>query len=128
MKLLSTKANAPWVAGASLVLSLLTFVIGNFVLLGYERELSSVFELWMFALFASAILYLAIKRGRRVTATLFSLAFIAACVSYLVFFADRNNTFATLTGSLFYIYTILIGAVVSVLFDFLLTLNKKKGL
>lgn len=126
MKILPTRNNALGIAFASLVISFATFFTAHFFLLGYERDLASVVELWMFAVFAAVVFFILIIRNRMTAFNIFSVMFIAACLAYLITFADRNNTFATLTGSLFYIYIILIGSIVSILVDFLLTIKKKR--
>lgn len=126
MKLLFDKKNALGIALASLIVSFVVFFIANFVLLGYERELSVVLELSPFALYAALVFFGLLKTERFIGVSLFSVAFLAACVMYLFIFADQNNAFASLSGSLMYIYIILIGSIVSLIIDLLITWNQKK--
>lgn len=126
MNNLFTKNNAVLISLASLVISFTTFIVANFVLLGYERDLASVLELWVFAVFAALVFLILVLRQRKTAFKIFSVVFLSACLAYLIMFADRGNTFASLTGSLFYIYIILLGSVLSVLVDLLLTLKKKR--
>lgn len=125
MKQLFYKKNALLVAVLSFFLSLAVFAVANYVLLGYEREFAVAFELTPFALYASLVIFGLIMTQRRIGFSLFLVAFLVACALMLFFFSQRNNSFASLTGSLMYIYTILIGSIVSVLIDLLVTWNKK---
>lgn len=128
MKQLFNKKNALLVSVFSLLISLAVFSIANFVLLGYERELAVAFELTPFALYASLVIFGLIMAQRRIGFSLFLVTFLVACAAMLIFFSQRNNTFATLTGSLMYIYIILIGSIVSVLIDFLVSWSQKRRL
>jgi hypothetical protein len=126
MKQLFDKKNALGIALASLIISFVVFFVANFVLLGYERELSVVLELSPFALYAALVFFGLLKAERFIGVSLFSVAFLAACAMYLYIFADRNNSFASLIGTLNYIYIILIGSVVSLIIDLLITWTQKK--
>jgi hypothetical protein len=128
MKQLFNKKNALLVSVFSFLISLAVFSIANFVLLGYERDLAVAFELTPFALYASLVIFGLIMTQRRIGFALFLVAFLVACASMLIFFSQRNNAFATLTGSLMYIYIILIGSIVSVLIDFLVSWSQKRKL
>jgi hypothetical protein len=102
------------------------FFLANFVLLGYERDLSVVLELSPFALYAAIVFFGLIKTGRFIGVSLFFVTFFAACALYLYIFADRNNAFASLSGSLMYIYIILIGSIASLVIDLVITWTQKK--
>jgi len=56
MSQLFNRKNALWVALGALIISLVVFLVGNFVLLGYERELTTILELVPFALYASLVI------------------------------------------------------------------------
>lgn len=126
MSQLFNKKNALWVALGALIISLVVFLAGNFVLLGYERELTTILELVPFALYASLVIFGLIKTQRRLGLALFLVTFLNACGLYLFYFSQRSNAFASLTGSLMYIYIILIGSIISVLFDLIITWTQKK--
>jgi len=126
MKQLFNKKNALLIAVLSFVVSLAVFALANFVLVGYEREFSTAFELTPFALYASLVIFGLIMTQRRIGLSLFLVAFLNACVLMLFYFAQRNNAFATLTGSLMYIYSILIGSIASVVIDLFITWTRKK--
>jgi hypothetical protein len=126
MKQLFFKKNALLVSTLSFFLSLAVFAVANFVLLGYEREFAVAFELFPFALYASLVIFGLIMTQRRIGFSLFLVAFLVACAAMLSFFSQTNNSFATLTGSLMYIYIILIGSIVSVLIDLLVSWTQKK--
>lgn len=126
MTQLFNKKNALGIAFASLIVSFLVFFLANFVLLGYERDLSVVLELSPFALYAAIVFFGLIKTGRFIGVSLFFVTFFAACALYLYIFADRNNAFASLSGSLMYIYIILIGSIASLVIDLVITWTQKK--
>lgn len=126
MKQLFYKKNALPIAVLSFFLSLAVFAVANYVLLGYEREFAIAFELTPFALYASLVIFGLIMTQRRIGFSLFLVAFLVACALMLFFFSQRNNSFASLTGSLMYIYTILIGSIASVLIDLLISWTQKK--
>lgn len=128
MKQLFSKKNALLVSIFSFLISLAVFSIANFILLGYERELAVAFELTPFAFYASLVIFGLIMTQRRIGFALFLVTFLVACASMLIFFSQRDNTFATLTGSLMYIYIILIGSIVSVLIDFIVSWSQKRRL
>lgn len=128
MSQLFNKKNALLVTMSSFFISLAVFLISNFVLLGYERDLVSAFELIPFALYASLVFFGLIMTQRRIGFALFLVAFLKACGFMLVFFSQRDNAFATLTGSLMYIYIIMVGSIVSVLADFLISWTQKRKL
>lgn len=128
MSQLFNKKNALIVTIISFLISIAVFLVANFVLLGYERDLVSAFELVPFALYASMVLFGLIMTQRRIGFALFLVAFLNACGFMLFFFAQRDNAFATLTGSLMYIYIILVGSIVSVLADFLISWTQKRKL
>jgi len=128
MKHLFSKKNAILVSTFSFLISLAVFSIANFVLIGYERDFAVAFELTPFALYASLVIFGLIMTQRRIGFALFLVAFLNACGFMLFFFSQRDNAFATLTGSLMYIYIILIGSIVSVLIDFLVTWSQKRKL
>jgi hypothetical protein len=128
MNQLFYKKNALLVSALSFLLSLIVFAIANFVLLGYDRELVVAFELTPFALFASLVIFGLIMTQRRIGFSLFLTSFLIACALMLFFFSQRDNAFATLTGSLMYIYIILIGAIISVLIDLIVSWRHKNRL